>query len=148
MYTASNWPSAQLSEVQQLEQKTFVAVNRIRHDHGLVTLSLDEALNDAARRHTQDMAERHYMNHVNPDGYSIADRARLAGIRRTRRIAENLGRHRAASDDPVADIVNAWMKSPDHRKNILNPRFKHTGLGVVRTLDGTLYFTQLFADRP
>jgi uncharacterized protein YkwD len=130
-----------------LEQRALESVNRERVALGLRALQMDAHLTQAARQHSQDMAERRFMNHINPDGYSFVDRARLAGIRRTGRIAENLAMHRGTTD-PVTDIVRGWMNSPHHRENILNRRFKYTGLGVARAADGTLYFTQLFADRP
>jgi uncharacterized protein YkwD len=129
-----------------LEQSTFERVNQERVEQGLAPLRKHDHLTQAARQHSRDMAERDYMGHTNPDGYKPADRARLAGVRRARHIAENLGKHRAHTD-PVVAIVRNWMNSPGHRENILNPRFKYTGIGVVRAADGTVYFTQLFADR-
>jgi len=129
-----------------LEQSTFERVNQQRVSHRLPPLQKNDHLMRAAREHSRDMAERDYMSHTNPDGYKLVDRARLAGVRRARHIAENLGQHRAHTD-PVAAIVQGWMNSPAHRENILNSRFRVTGLGVVRATDGTIYFTQLFADR-
>jgi len=129
-----------------LEQRTFESVNRERTAQGLPALQIDNHLNRAARRHSQDMAERRFMSHTNPDGYGFVERARLAGVRRVREMAENLGMHRGNSD-PIANVVQNLMNSPGHRKNLLNRRFKYTGIGVVRAADGTLYFTQLFADR-
>lgn len=129
-----------------LEQSTFERVNQERVSRRLPPLQKNDHLTRAAREHSRDMAERDYLGHTNPDGYKPADRARLAGVRRARHIAENLGKHRAHTD-PVAAIVQGWMNSPAHRENILNPRFRVTGLGVVRATDGTIYFTQLFADR-
>jgi uncharacterized protein YkwD len=133
-------------DIEQLERQIFEKVNQERRALGLEALQLNDRLNHAAQLHSRDMAERQYVGHTNPDGYSFVDRVRLAGVRNAHEMAENVGRHRTKSD-PAARMVRMWMDSPGHRSNIVNPRFRYTGLGVARTADGTLYFTQLFADR-
>lgn len=56
-----------------------------------------------------------------------------------RRAAENL----AASDRPAAEVVAAWMDSPGHRNNIVDPGLTHTGVGCARDGD-ELVCVQLF----
>jgi uncharacterized protein YkwD len=43
--------------------------------------------------------------------------------------------------------VSGWMKSKGHRRHILDPVFRETGVGVARGSDGSIYFTQMFLDR-
>jgi uncharacterized protein YkwD len=143
---ASPRTGSQDASIEVLERSTFDRVNRERMARGLPPFRLDDHLTGAARRHSQDMADRRFMDHINPDGYSFVDRARLAGARHARQIAENLGMQRGNAD-PVMEIVRGWINSPHHRRNMLNPRFRCTGIGVARAADGTIYFTQLFADR-
>ena len=45
--------------------------------------------------------------------------------------------------DPVA--FRTLMASPGHRKNI-EGHFDMTGIGVTKSSDGTIFFTQMFAD--
>jgi len=47
----------------------------------------------------------------------------------------------------AAAVMQAWMNSPGHRANILNPNFKEIGVGVVANAQGYLYWTQEFAAR-
>ena len=41
-------------------------------------------------------------------------------------------------------IVDGWMTSPGHRRNILDPRYTHLGVGVAAK-DKMCYATQIFA---
>jgi uncharacterized protein YkwD len=130
----------------QLELLTVELVNQERIARGLRPLVIQPGLTEVARGHSQDMAERRYFSHTNPDGYTVAERARLAGVRRARRLGENLGIIKGVGD-PVGVSVRGWMQSPPHRQHILNKRYKYTGVGIAQAVDGTLYFTQVFADR-
>jgi uncharacterized protein YkwD len=141
---AQGWIGAS-EKLRQLEQRTIEQVNQERTRRGLRPLVIDTALTKAARRHSQDMSKRQFFSHVNPDGDTPLERVRLAGARLIRMISENLGLSRG-SDDPVAVNVRGWMESPPHRQNILDKRFKYTGVGIAQALDDTFYFTQLFAD--
>lgn len=58
------------------------------------------------------------------------------------RVAENLVR---SSASPEA-VVDAWLKSPGHRNNLLDPALRVTGVGCARDADEVLC-AQLFADR-
>jgi uncharacterized protein YkwD len=49
-------------------------------------------------------------------------------------LAENLGEGTNADASPAA-IVAAWMDSPDHRANILEPGFRDSGIGIVAAVD-------------
>ena len=48
----------------------------------------------------------------------------------------------------VDDVVDAWLASPGHRANILNPALTHIGIGFAVGSDGRTYFTQDFAGYP
>lgn len=43
-------------------------------------------------------------------------------------------------------IVKAWMRSPGHRANILDPHVTKTGVGVARSSRHGWYFTQNFSN--
>src|SRR5437867_4420077 len=76
--------------VGRAEIRDLVArINRHRRAIGSEPLTWDERLASVAQRHSEDMARRHYFDHVNPDGLDPFDRMRRAGIR-FRFAAENL----------------------------------------------------------
>lgn len=107
--------------------------NEQRTQNGLSPLSLNSTLSSAAQAKGQDMLAKGYWAHFAPDGTSpwsffvnFGYKYRYAG--------ENLARD--FSDAPSA--VSAWMNSPSHRENILNPNYKEVGIGVVEgNLAGT-----------
>ena len=113
-------------------------INNERQAQGLQPLTMNSALSSAARLHSQDMINRSFFNHVNPDGLAPSDRARNAGYTFSI-LGENI------CGNPSIDAGHSsLMGSPAHRDNILNPSFKEVGIGIV---DGGPYgkmITQLF----
>lgn len=55
-----------------------------------------------------------------------------------------LGENIAYGYPTAASVMNGWMHSEGHRKNILNKKFTRIGLGLARTQDGTRYWVQDF----
>jgi len=112
------------------EAATLCALNRERAGHGLAPFAGDARLRAAARRHSRDMARRHFFEHRNPDGASPADRVRAAGFPASASTAENIAWGSEAAATPV-EIVEGWMDSPGHRANILHPRLTAIGVGIA-----------------
>ncbi len=153
---------------QGLEPMLHERINEIRQRQGLDSLSWDFELNIIAYAHSQDMAERDFFAHENPDGLSPEDRAQAAGFTCEIRvgstiysIGENLGKvsiyegytynkatgeviqYDYRTDVEIADsVVSAWMKSPGHRKNILRDFWRAEGIAVVITPEGMVLVTQ------
>ncbi len=44
-------------------------------------------------------------------------------------------------------IVDGWLKSPVHRKEIMNPVFDEIGIGIVKIGNGDYYYVQHFGKR-
>lgn len=81
----------------------------------------------------KDMFAKQYFEHVSPSGIGVADLAKNVGYEYIL-IGENLalGDYR---DDKK--LVDAWMASPGHRANILNPRYQEIGIAVMKgTFEG------------
>lgn len=129
-----------------LEERAFAAVNRLRAAAGLAPLRFAPDLSTVAREHSQDMVERDYFAHQSPDGRDLRHRFARHGISNWQRIAENIAYNRGY-EDPVAAAVEGWMNSPGHRKNILNRSLVESGIGVAVSEAGRVYFTQVFATR-
>lgn len=98
----------------------------------------DDRLHDAARAHSEDMAEHQRMSHTGSDHSSPSERMREEGFRNP--LAENV----AFGYSTPQDVMAAWMNSRDHRENILNCRARAIGVGLAYARDGTPYWTQDF----
>lgn len=108
-------------------------VNAQRSAHGLGPMRSSADLRRAARLHAVDMVRRRYFDHVSPDGRTVAQRVKrtgyLSGARRWA-LGENIGWGSGEMATPTL-IVRAWMRSSGHRRNILDRRFRHIGIGVA-----------------
>lgn len=101
-------------------------LNAIRSDHRLHPLRIDERLNKAAQLHCDDMANRDFFDHQNPEGARMTDRADAFGYR-WRLLMENI----AGGQANAAAAITGWMKSTDHRAAILNAGGRDTGMGYA-----------------
>ena len=128
----ANARPSQLSQ-REVARSTVCLLNHRRANYGMGKLHFSSRLERAARGHSVDMARRGYFSHDSRSGASFVDRIRSAGyLRHARswRVAENIawGTGRLATP---RSIVSAWMHSPGHRANILNPRLREIGVGVT-----------------
>ena len=125
--------------VQDVLQDT----NQEREKLGLEPLVLNEELNQAALTKAQDMFNEQYWAHVSPDGKEPWDFIKGAGY-----VYKYAGENLARDFDNSGEMVVAWMNSPTHRENIVNPNFTQMGLAVVNgKLKGfnTTLVVQMFA---
>ena len=125
-----------------LEAQLHTQVNRIRSERHLIHLERRSDLDRVALAHSEDMARRGYFSHHTPEGASPLDRLQDAGIAGMRLAAENLGQTTHA--DPSRRIVEHWLSSPDHQRNLHAPAFNFTGIGIARNADGALFYTQVY----
>jgi uncharacterized protein YkwD len=131
----------QSTETAQMEKEAFQQINQLRKEQGLVPLKADERLTHLARGFSRLMAEENFFDHESPSGETVVDRAKKAGLEYWR-LGENIFKS-VNVPNPADRAVDAWMKSPGHRKNILTEEFTTTGLGVWKQ-GKTVYFTQEF----
>lgn len=128
-----------------MEWQMLRLLNLDRKDFNLSKLVMQEDLRRVARRHSKDMVEKDYFEHVNLDGNNPSDRLKLARV--TDVVSgENLAKI-GGYDSPVVEAEVGLMKSPGHRANILNKAFNCVGVGIVKSKDAVYYFTQNFAKR-
>ncbi len=132
-----------LPEPAALEQAVLLAVNRERSALRLAVLTPSSALAAVARAHSQDMADRGYLSHVDPEGRGPADRVARAGIRYAR-LAENIHWSQNDPGDAAEVAVRAWLASPGHRRAMLDPDVRESGVGAVVGANGSIHLTQLF----
>lgn len=80
-------------------------------------------LEQAAQRHSDDMASHNWFSHTGTDGSSPATRISATGYK-----WYTLGENIAAGYSTVQSVIDGWLKSPGHCANIMNGRFKDIGL--------------------
>jgi hypothetical protein len=108
-------------------ERVLALVNRERVQAGGAPLASSPALDAAAQGFSEYMAAADFYAHNGPDGSTPLGRMTAAGFPGTGAWGENIA---VAYRDPEA-VVGAWMASPGHRANILNPVFTHLGIGAA-----------------
>lgn len=78
----------------------------------------DPQLQDAAQGEADDMADRHFFDHTNPDGIGPQQRITATGYRWS-----NWGENISEGVPTPAEVMESWMNSADHRATILNCAF-------------------------
>lgn len=145
-------PSAE--NVRQVEQTVLCLLNAERTKRGLPRLDEDDKLEKAADKHSRDMVARDFFAHDTPAGTSPSDRIKDAGYLRGARgwsIAENIAYGTGRYATPQS-IVQSWMNSAGHRRNILGRDFTEIGVGVALGAPGDAKrgatYTTTFGSRP
>ena len=110
-----------------------------RSKRGLSELSFNTELSNVATLKSQDMINKNYFDHTSPTYGSPFDMMKQFNIS-YRTAGENI----AKGQRTPAEVVNSWMNSSGHRANILNANFTDIGIGVAKSSNGTLYWTQMF----
>lgn len=139
-------PVNQSKQDFRLEREVFDLINEQRLRVGLKTLEWSDEVAAMARLHSENMAKFSFFSHTDLDGLMVNDRADALGIKRWRAIGENIAYNRGY-ENPAASAVERWMQSPGHRDNLLNNRWKESGIGIAVTENGTYYFTEVFISR-
>ncbi len=127
-----------------LEAAVVAGVNAQRVAAGLPPLQFDPALATVAGERSDDMAQRGYFGHVSPTGETYTSLMERLGVACSW-CGENLACNDYPDDQTVAVALSAWMASPPHRDNILNPNFSRLGVGVALGGSGLKYYTAVFA---
>lgn len=140
--SSSTPPSSSVSAGLTADEKlAFDLMNADRQANGLPALKLNMNIVKVARAHGQDMINRNFFAHENPDGQSPFDRMQAAGIS-FRYAGENLAINRS-----VTAAEQTFMSSPGHRSNILSPNYTEVGIGVRYDATGSAYVVQNFISK-
>ena len=110
------------------EQSFADAINAVRAAHGLPALATESALVVSARAHSRKLVGTNTFVH----GSGWVNRLLGAGASGPY-IGENLGwcAPRVCPGADPATLVREWLASPAHRKNVLDPYFRHVGVGLA-----------------
>jgi len=109
-------------------------VNQIRWRAGLRRVGDDEHLARYATTRSAAMAAERVLSHRGWDH----------GLRGAGFIDGAIGENVAYNYDTPGEVMEAWMRSPGHRANILEPRFDALAVGATIDPSGRVVFTQIF----
>jgi uncharacterized protein YkwD len=137
----TNFPTGD-ALVDQVVQLT----NNYRQQNGLQVVTYSSTLSVAAQVHSQNMALQDFFNHTGLDGSTPGQRVNAVGYQYSI-ITENI----AAGFSTAEQVIQAWINSPSHRANLLNPTVKEIGVGYyylsndIGNVNYNMYWTQKFA---
>jgi uncharacterized protein YkwD len=105
-------------------------VNHYRHEHGVHKLRMKRNIVRVAQHHSRKMARSRTLFHSS-DMFSKLRNSTCWG--------ENVG-----MGPSVWRVFKGWVRSSEHRANMLDRRFRRTGIGVVRS-HGSLWITMIYS---
>lgn len=150
-------------DVNEAARLIVEGINSARAQQNQVLLRTDVTLTRIANERSSDMIARDYFSHFDPQngqepllrlikannyvyqyaGENIAEIKNDAGWVPT--ILTVAARYSAV--DLAHEFVTGWLNSPEHRSNILNSHYRHTGVGIAISGDGRrIVSTQVFSD--
>ena len=128
-------PALPASATAPAEEAQFVnSVNAVRAANGLPPLTVNSELTAIARAWAQRMADSMTLAHNPNYQYQVTQNWHMLG--------ENVG-----VGPQVALVHDAFVASPDHYHNIVNPSFTEIGVGVAYGANGALYTAHQFMVR-
>ena len=131
-------PSNTSGNFSKFQKEVLDLVNKERTSRGLQALKFNSKLSNVATLKSQDMIDKNYFDHTSPTYGSPFDMMKKFGISYT-----SAGENIAMGQETPQEVMNSWMNSPGHRKNILNPNFTELGVGIASN-GSSLYWTQMF----
>ena len=116
-----------------LQSSTLCLLNEERAAAGLRPLKEHRKLEKAATGFSQEMVKDRFFDHVSPSGSTLSTRVKKVKYTKGARswaLGENIAWGTGAKATPAA-IVDAWMHSPGHKRNILDKKFREIGIGIA-----------------
>lgn len=127
------------NSIASLENQVITIVNKERAARGLMQLKTTGTLSYVARLKSQDFINKNYFAHQSPTYGSPFTMMQYFGIH-----FSAAGENIAYGQPSPQSVMTAWMNSPGHRSNILNPTYTYIGVGAAKSSNGVLYWTQEF----
>jgi hypothetical protein len=116
------------AKAETITEKSVISlVNDDRSARGIPTLNENSELSHAAMEKAMDMVANNYFDHNSPSGLTP-----WYWIEKSNYNFRFAGENLAINFDDNTQQENAWMDSPSHRKNILNPKYHEIGVAVLK----------------
>ncbi len=112
------------ASISRFAQQVITLTNQERAKQGLPALTADAKLSSVAQKKAEDMQAKHYFSHTSPTYGSPFDMMRDFGV-----TYKSAGENIAQGQRTPQEVVQAWMNSEGHRKNIMSRDFTHIGVG-------------------
>ncbi len=129
--------AAPTSATVEDEQEFVQLINNLRAGVGLAPLAVDGELTAGARSWTDTMAGQDQLAHSPDMTVGITAQWTVLG--------ENVGVHGV---DDLEDLFQAFVDSPAHYRNLVDPRYRYVGVGVTHAPGGKLWTTHRFMAAP
>ena len=143
---AAQAPATNVSDsfMAKVEQLIYQRVNQERAKAGVSTLTYNNTMEHYARYKSQDMGDKGYFDHQDPQGNLITVKMQNEGVN-YKAWGENIAYIGGVSDENAlaTQFMDNWMNSPGHRANILSTNFSSIGVGVYK-IGNKVYATQEF----
>jgi len=130
------------TEEHDFARRIFSRINELRELHGSTALQWSDTVASCAREQSVRKAELRFPGHSDPQRGDIADRLWSAGIN-WGHCGENLFMEKGWAD-PVNFSVVFWWYSAGHKKNLLNPEYTQSAVGLAQGVDEAWFVTQIF----
>lgn len=117
-----------INEIDKEHLLDYHNMLRESSDEPLPILQIDKELQDGAQEWAEYMAKKDRLRHDNLSHSSF----------------NILGENIAYGQRSVQQVMDSWMNSSGHRRNIMNKKFTHVGFGVARQEDGTMFWCVKF----
>ncbi len=128
-------PDLAFRSTEEAEVQLFVdRINSLRAERGVTVLARDAELELTATAWAAQMSQTGQLEHA-------ADLS-LGVSTEWRKLGENVG---VAPVDQLDELFDAFVESPNHLANLIDPSFDLIGIGVVHA-DGKLWMAQRFMD--
>ncbi len=132
--------TVQAPSLTSAENIMYQLICKLRATKGLNPLALDTALIDVARIKTRELIDLDYFSHTSPVYGSPQDMLRHFSISFAY-MGENIGLNTNAEE-----AYKAFINSPLHLDNILNPDFTHIGIGIEDKNSEQIIVTLVFIE--
>ena len=145
--------------IPELERQIHESINVERKANDRSALEWDDRLAALARTHSEDMATRGYLKHVNPEGLTPMKRLNEAGYTTCRLVGENIFQNNLYSSVTTekkrttydwnsmekisVTTMKGWMDSALPREQILEMDYTREGIGIAVATDDKVYITAI-----
>lgn len=120
------------------ESELLSLINDERSKNNLPNLEIDENLQNVARLKAKDLVENSYFSHTSPNLGTPFEMLKNNGIS-YKTASENI-----AGNSSISGAIESWIKSEDHKKNILSTDYNYTGISVVDSIAYGKIIVELF----
>jgi uncharacterized protein YkwD len=116
------------STIKAAAHATLCLIDAARVADGRSRLHTSRRLRHLATAHSRNMISHKYFDHTEPPNRTLV--ARLRSIHWSADAGENLGYAEGVLSTPRS-LTAAWLRSSEHRANMLDRSFHYIGIGIV-----------------